>query len=90
MAQNGNGSGLMGALFGSGGGPQGLLGMFGGGGHEIVRAFGYSDGEWRLDETAHPFMTTPGAGDIRLTTNYRPTFRWRARKRPTTPCSAWY
>jgi carboxypeptidase Taq len=41
-------------------------------GHEILRAFGYSDDEWRLDETAHPFMTTPGAGDIRLTTHYRP------------------
>jgi len=39
---------------------------------EILRAFGYSDDEWRLDETAHPFMTTPGAGDIRLTTNFRP------------------
>src|SRR5262249_3493779 len=38
---------------------------------EIVRAFGYADDEWRLDETAHPFMTTPGAGDIRLTTNFR-------------------
>lgn len=32
VAQNGNGSGMMGALFGSGGGPQGLLGMLGGGG----------------------------------------------------------
>jgi len=31
-AQNGNGSGMMGALFGSGGGPQGLMGMGGGGG----------------------------------------------------------
>jgi carboxypeptidase Taq len=41
-------------------------------GLEIVRAFGYSDSEWRLDETAHPFMTTPGAGDIRLTSNFRP------------------
>lgn len=30
--QNGNGSGMMGALFGSGGGPQGLLGMLGQGG----------------------------------------------------------
>ncbi len=38
---------------------------------EILRAFGYSDDEWRLDETPHPFMTTPGAGDIRLTTNFR-------------------
>ena len=41
-------------------------------GLEIVRAFGYSDEEWRLDETAHPFMTSPGAGDIRLTSNFRP------------------
>lgn len=32
VAQNGNGSGMMGALFGSGGGPQGLLSMFGQGG----------------------------------------------------------
>jgi carboxypeptidase Taq len=40
-------------------------------GLEIVRAFGYADEEWRLDETAHPFMTTPGAGDIRLTSNFR-------------------
>jgi carboxypeptidase Taq len=38
---------------------------------EILGAFGYSDDEWRLDETPHPFMTTPGAGDIRLTTNFR-------------------
>jgi carboxypeptidase Taq len=41
-------------------------------GLEIVRAFGYADQEWRLDQTAHPFMTTPGAGDIRLTSNFRP------------------
>jgi carboxypeptidase Taq len=41
-------------------------------GLEIVRAFGYSDDEWRLDETAHPFMTTPGTADIRLTSNFRP------------------
>lgn len=32
VVQNGNGSGAMGALFGSGGGPQGMLGMLGGGG----------------------------------------------------------
>jgi carboxypeptidase Taq len=41
-------------------------------GLEIARRFGYTDEEWRLDETPHPFMTTPGASDIRLTTNYRP------------------
>jgi carboxypeptidase Taq len=41
-------------------------------GLEILHAFGYGEDEWRLDETAHPFMTTPGAGDIRLTSNSRP------------------
>src|SRR5205085_5543729 len=41
-------------------------------GLEVVHAFGYVDDEWRVDETAHPFMTTPGAVDIRLTTNTRP------------------
>jgi carboxypeptidase Taq len=41
-------------------------------GLEILHAFGYGEDEWRLDETAHPFMTTPGAGDIRLTSNFRP------------------
>jgi carboxypeptidase Taq len=41
-------------------------------GLEIVRAFGYADDEWRIDQTAHPFMTSPGTADIRLTTNYRP------------------
>ena len=39
---------------------------------KILRAFGYTDDEWRLDQTAHPFMTSPGGGDIRLTTNFRP------------------
>jgi carboxypeptidase Taq len=38
----------------------------------VLRAFGYSDDEWRLDEVQHPFMTTPGVADIRLTTTYRP------------------
>ena len=41
-------------------------------GLEIVRRFGYSDDEWRLDETPHPFMSSTGVGDIRLTTNFRP------------------
>jgi carboxypeptidase Taq len=39
---------------------------------EIVRRFGYTNDEWRLDETPHPFMSSPGPGDIRLTTNFRP------------------
>ncbi|HWJ33112.1 MAG TPA: carboxypeptidase M32 [Gaiellaceae bacterium] len=38
---------------------------------EILRAFGYDEAEWRLDETRHPFMSSPGAGDLRLTTNSR-------------------
>jgi carboxypeptidase Taq len=41
-------------------------------GLEILRRFGYSEEEWRLDETPHPFMTSPGTGDIRLTSNIRP------------------
>jgi carboxypeptidase Taq len=39
---------------------------------DVLRRFGYTDDEWRLDTTPHPFMTTPGHGDIRLTTNFRP------------------
>ncbi len=42
-------------------------------GLEIVRHFGYTDEEWRLHETPHPFMSSPGVGDIRLTANFRPT-----------------
>ena len=38
-------------------------------GLEIVRAFGYGDSSWRLDETPHPFASKPGFGDIRLTTH---------------------
>jgi carboxypeptidase Taq len=41
-------------------------------GLEIARRFGYADDEWRIDQTPHPFMSSPGSGDIRLTTNYRP------------------
>jgi len=39
---------------------------------DVLRRFGYTEDEWRLDQTPHPFMTTPGHGDIRLTTNFRP------------------
>jgi carboxypeptidase Taq len=39
---------------------------------EVLRRFGFDDDEWRLDPTPHPFMTTPGQRDIRLTTNFRP------------------
>src|SRR6266545_4519738 len=41
-------------------------------GLEIARRFGYTEEEWRLDPTLHPFMTSPGSGDIRLTTTFRP------------------
>ena len=36
----------------------------------ILDAFGVAAGEWRLDETPHPFASNPGVGDIRLTTAY--------------------
>jgi carboxypeptidase Taq len=39
---------------------------------DVLRRFGYTDDEWRLDQTLHPFMTSPGHRDIRLTTNFRP------------------
>jgi carboxypeptidase Taq len=39
---------------------------------DVLRTFGYADDEWRLDHTSHPFMNSPGHGDIRLTTNFRP------------------
>jgi carboxypeptidase Taq len=36
----------------------------------ILRRFGYTDGEWRFDPTAHPFASNTSLGDIRLTTRY--------------------
>ena len=38
----------------------------------VLRRFGFTDDKWRLDPTQHPFMCTPGEGDVRLTTNWRP------------------
>jgi carboxypeptidase Taq len=37
----------------------------------ILDAFGGGTESWRLDETAHPFASSPGHGDVRLTTAYR-------------------
>jgi carboxypeptidase Taq len=37
---------------------------------EILRAFGFLDSEWRLDETVHPFASRGGPHDVRLTTNH--------------------
>ena len=36
----------------------------------VLQRFGYSDQQWRLDPTAHPFSTNMNLGDIRLTTRY--------------------
>ncbi len=36
----------------------------------VLDRFGFDPASWRLDTTAHPFMCSPGYGDIRLTTHY--------------------
>ncbi|MFN7983805.1 MAG: carboxypeptidase M32 [Vicinamibacterales bacterium] len=40
----------------------------------IVKRFGFSDEQWRLDPTTHPFATNTGLGDIRITTRYYEDF----------------
>jgi carboxypeptidase Taq len=46
--------------------------------HELVRRvvaqLGWSPDGWRLDEAAHPFATSFGPGDVRLTTRYDPGY----------------
>ncbi len=37
----------------------------------ILRAFGFLDEEWRVDETAHPFASKGGPHDVRLTTHHQ-------------------
>jgi carboxypeptidase Taq len=37
----------------------------------VVATLGLTEGAWRLDPTAHPFCTSFGNRDIRLTTRYR-------------------
>lgn len=37
---------------------------------EVIRAFGYSDEAWRIDETVHPFASGGGPDDIRLTSRH--------------------
>jgi carboxypeptidase Taq len=39
---------------------------------EVLRAFGFVDAEWRIDETIHPFASRGGPQDMRLTTNHHP------------------
>jgi carboxypeptidase Taq len=38
--------------------------------HEVVELFGFREGSWRLDPTAHPFASGGGLSDIRITTRY--------------------
>ena len=37
---------------------------------EVLRRFGYTDDELAARQTAHPFTSTPGQGDIRVTTRW--------------------
>jgi carboxypeptidase Taq len=37
---------------------------------EVVELFGFREGSWRLDPTAHPFASGGGVSDIRITTHY--------------------
>jgi carboxypeptidase Taq len=39
----------------------------------VLERFGYDATSWRLDPTAHPFMSAPGIDDIRLTTKFEDT-----------------
>ncbi|MFY9579569.1 MAG: carboxypeptidase M32, partial [Gaiellaceae bacterium] len=36
----------------------------------VLERLGWEEGGWRLDEAAHPFATSFGPGDVRLTTRY--------------------
>jgi carboxypeptidase Taq len=36
----------------------------------IVSRLGFAEGSWRIDETEHPFASSMGTGDIRLTTRF--------------------
>jgi len=40
----------------------------------VVERLGWSEHGWRLDEAAHPFATSFGPGDVRLTTRYEPSY----------------
>jgi len=42
----------------------------------VLDRLGFDEGSWRLDETAHPFMSTPGRGDVRLTTRWESGLNW--------------
>ena len=42
----------------------------------VLDRLGFDERSWRLDETAHPFMSSPGSGDVRLTTRWEPGLNW--------------
>jgi carboxypeptidase Taq len=39
-------------------------------GMEIVRALGFDESAWRLDDAVHPFASTPALRDVRLTSRF--------------------
>jgi carboxypeptidase Taq len=39
-------------------------------GLEIVRAMGFEDGAWRLDDAVHPFAASPSLTDVRITSRF--------------------
>jgi carboxypeptidase Taq len=39
-------------------------------GRSVIELFGLRDGSWRLDPTEHPFASSMGFDDVRITTNY--------------------
>jgi carboxypeptidase Taq len=42
----------------------------------VLDRLGFDDRSWRLDETAHPFMSSLGYGDVRLTTRWEAGLDW--------------
>ena len=40
----------------------------------VLERLGWSADGWRLDDAAHPFATSFGPGDVRLTTRYDPSY----------------
>jgi carboxypeptidase Taq len=40
----------------------------------VLRQLGWDAAGWRLDDAAHPFATSFGPGDVRLTTRYDPAY----------------